>query len=490
MKLYEMTALELSRLLQEKEVSAVEVARSFIERADAVEPLVQAYITRTPEEALAGAEAVDAKRSRGEVLPPLAGVPLAIKDNICTRGVRTTCASRFLEDYVPPGDASVISKVRAAGMPLLGKTNMDEFAMGSSTENSAFFPTRNPWDLSRVPGGSSGGSAAAVSAGAAPLALGSDTGGSIRQPAAFCGVVGLRPTYGRVSRAGVVALASSMDQVGPIALTVADAALLLELIAGEDKADFTTSSEPVPSYLDVLSQGVQGLRVGLLVEDGPANFDPAVVAAVQKAARKLEEGGAVVEEASLPHVSYALEAYQLICAAEVSSNLGRFDGVRYGRCVAGENVYAMFSRSRGEGFGPEVKRRLLLGTYVLSKKQYDAYYLQALRVRALVCRDYQSAFKRFALLLGAVTPTAAFKLGEKVDDPLAMYHADICIVHGPLAGVPAISVPYGFDGDGLPLGVQLTAAPYREELLFRAAHFLEQSRGAEPLRPQLSPSGL
>ncbi|MFY9385612.1 MAG: Asp-tRNA(Asn)/Glu-tRNA(Gln) amidotransferase subunit GatA [Dethiobacteria bacterium] len=489
MKLFEMTALELSRLLQKKEVSAVEVTQSFIERAGEVEPLVQAYITRTPETALAEAEAVDEKRKRGEALHPLAGVPLAVKDNICSCGVRTTCASRFLEQYIPPEDATVVQKARAAGMPLLGKTNLDEFAMGSSTESSAFFPTRNPWNLSRVPGGSSGGSAAAVSSGSAPLALGSDTGGSVRQPAAFCGVVGLRPTYGRVSRAGLIALASSLDQAGPFALTAADAALFLQLIAGQDRADFTTSDEAVPSYLAALPKGVQGLRVGLLVENVPDHFDAEIITAIQEAAKNLADNGAVVEEVSLPHTGASLEAYHLICAAEASSNLGRFDGVIFGRSAAGENINEMYSRSRGEGLGPEVKRRLLLGTYILCESRYEAYYMQAMRVRTLIRRDYESAFKRFDLLLGAVTPTTAFKLGEKLDDPLAMYHADICILHGPLAGVPAISVPYGFDSGGLPIGVQLTAAPFREEILFRAAHFLEQSRGPEPLRPQLSPSG-
>ncbi len=487
MKLFEMTALDLSRLLQKKEVSAVEVTQSFIERAKEVEPQVQAYITRTPETALAEAGAVDEKRGRGEALHPLAGVPLAVKDNFCSCGVRTTCASRFLEEYIPPEDAAVVNRARAAGMPLLGKTNLDEFAMGSSTENSAFFPTRNPWDLARVPGGSSGGSAAAVSSGTAPLALGSDTGGSVRQPAAFCGLVGLRPTYGRVSRAGLIALASSLDQAGLLTLTAADAALLLELIAGADPADPTTSDEPVAGYLPALQAGVKGLRVGLLAENMPAHFGAEIIAAVHKAAKSLAENGAMVEEVSLPHTGHSLEAYHLICAAEAASNLGRFDGIRYGHSAAGENVTEMYSRSRGEGFGPEVKRRILLGTHILREGQYESYYMQAMRVRTLIRRDYESAFERFDLLLGAVTPTTAFKLGEKVDDPVAMYHADICILPGPLAGVPAISVPYGLDTGELPIGVQLTAAPFREETLFRAAHLLEQDRGPEPLRPQHLP---
>ena len=490
MKLYEMTALDLSRLLQKKEVGAVEVTRSFIDRAAGVEPLVRAYITGTPEAALAAAGAVDEKRSRGEALHPLAGVPLAVKDNICTGGVRTTCASRFLEDYIPPEDAMVVKKARAAGMPILGKTNLDEFAMGSSTENSAFFSTCNPWDPERVPGGSSGGSAAAVSSASAPLALGSDTGGSVRQPAAFCGLLGLRPTYGRVSRAGLIALASSLDQVGPLALTADDAALLFDLVAGADPADATSSPESAAGCLSTLRQGIKGLRLGLLAENIPAHFSAEIIAAVHRAAAAFAENGAVVEEISLPHTGSSLEAYHLICAAEAASNLGRCDGIGYGRCAGGDNVTEMYSLSRGEGFGPEVKRRILLGTHILRERQYETFYLQALRLRTLIRRDYESAFERFDLLLGAVAPTTAFKLGEKSGDPLAMYSADICILPGPLAGVPALSVPYGFDAGGLPLGVQLTAAPFREELLFRAAHLLEQARGPGPLRPQIPPSSV
>ncbi|NLA04684.1 MAG: Asp-tRNA(Asn)/Glu-tRNA(Gln) amidotransferase subunit GatA [Firmicutes bacterium] len=485
MNLFEMTALELSRLLQKKEVGAVEVTQSFLERTGAVEPQVRAYITRTPEAALAAAGAVDEKRARGEHLSPLAGIPLAVKDNICSEGVRTTCASLFLEEYIPPADATAVKKARDAGMPLLGKTNLDEFGMGSSTENSAFSPTCNPWDLERVPGGSSGGSAAAVAAGMAPLALGTDTGGSVRQPAAFCGLIGLRPTYGRVSRAGLVPLASSMDQAGPLALTAADAALLLGLIAGEDRLDPTSSAAPVDDYLSALPQGVRGLKVGLLDKNMAADFDRGIAAAVHRAAALLEENGAVVEETTLPHLRHSLEVYHLLCSAEASSNLGRFDGLRYGRSEPAENVAEMFSRARGEGLGREVKQRLLLGTAILRENRYEPYYLQALRTRTLIRRDYEAAFERFDLLLGAVTPTTAFKLGEKKEDPLAMYHADICILPGPLAGVPAIAVPCGFDAGGLPVGVQLTAAPFQEKNLFRAAHLLEQEQGARPPRPQL-----
>lgn len=488
MRLFEMSALDLSRLLQKKEVSAVEITQSFIERTGAVEPHVRAFITRTPEAALAAAKAVDEKRGQGETLSPLAGIPLAVKDNICTGGLRTTCGSRFLEDYTPPADATAVKRALAAGMPLLGKTNLDEFGMGSSTENSAFFPTRNPWDLQRVPGGSSGGSAAAIAAGMAPLALGTDTGGSVRQPAAFCGLVGLRPTYGRISRAGLVPLASSLDQAGPMAMTTADVALLLGLLAGEDRADPTSSAEPVADYISTLPEGVNGLRVGLLAENVSVDFDDEIIAAVQRAAAVLAENGAVVEELTLEHARSSLEVYYLLCAAESSSSLGRFDGLRYGRSAAGENVNEMFSRARGDGFGPEVKRRLLLGTAILREDRYETYYRQALRVRTLICRDYEEAFSRFDLLLGAVTPTTAYRLGEKKDDPLAMYHHDICILPGPLAGVPALSLPGGLSSAGLPLGVQLTAAPFQEALLFRAAHLLEQERGPAPLRPPLPPA--
>lgn len=483
MKIFEMSALELSRLLQKKEISAVEVTQNFVERTAAVEPQVQAYITRTPEAALAAARAVDEKRERGEPLSPLAGIPLAVKDNICTGGLRTTCGSRFLEEYIPPVDAAVVKKARDAGMPLLGKTNLDEFGMGSSTENSAFFPTHNPWDLQRVPGGSSGGSAAAVAAGMAPLALGTDTGGSVRQPAAFCGLVGLRPTYGRISRAGLVPLASSMDQAGPLAFTAADCALLLGLLAGEDRDDPTSSAEPVDDYPATLPEGVKGLRVGLLTENVPQDFDREIIAAVQRAAAVLAENGAVVEKAALPRIRSSLEVYHLLCAAESSSSLGRFDGLRYGRSEPGENVNEMYSRARGEGFGPEVKRRLLLGTSILRENRYEPFYRQALRVRALIRRDFEEALARFDLLLGAVAPTTAYPLGEKKDDPVAMYHADICILPGPLAGVPALSLPCGLSAAGLPIGVQLTAAPFQEAILFRAAHLLEQEQGPAPLRP-------
>ncbi|HOL18085.1 MAG TPA: amidase family protein, partial [Bacillota bacterium] len=372
MELYDLTAIDLSRLLQKMEVSAVEVVQSFLDRIEAVEPYIKAFITLTPAEALQEARAVDLKRIRGEPLHALAGVPVALKDCICTAGLRTTCSSRILENFIPPYDATVVTKLKRAGLPILGKTNMDEFAMGSSTENSAFFPTHNPWDLERVPGGSSGGSAAAVAAGMAPLALGSDTGGSVRQPAAFCGLTGIRPTYGRVSRFGLIAFASSLDQIGTLTLTAADGALLLALIAGHDPLDSTSLPQEVPPYAASLEQSLKGLRVGVIVENCGEGFDPEINAAVEKAAHQLKEFGASVGEVSLPHSGYGLAAYYLISPSEASSNLGRYDGVRYGLRAGGENIVDMFSRTRGEGFGSEVKRRIMIGTYALSAGYYDA----------------------------------------------------------------------------------------------------------------------
>lgn len=487
MELYEMTAMQLSRLLRRGETSAVEVLQSFLQRIEEVEPHLRAFITHTPAEALQQAREVDRKRAAGEELHPLAGVPVALKDNLCTEGVRTTCASRLLENFVPPYDATVVKTVRRAGMPILGKTNMDEFAMGSSTENSAFYPTRNPWDLSRVPGGSSGGSAAAVSAGMAPLALGSDTGGSVRQPASLCGLTGLRPTYGRVSRYGLIAFASSMDQIGTLTLDAADAALLLSLIAGPDEMDSTALNEPVPDFTAALDGELKGLKVGLLTQNIGEGFDAEVTAAVLRAADLLRERGAAVEEVELPHAGYALAAYYLISPSEASSNLGRFDGVRFGFRADGETLNEMYSRTRGEGFGSEVKRRIIIGTYALSAGYYDAYYLQALKVRTLIRQDYAAAFRRFDLLLGATTPAPAFKLGEKIDDPLQMYLTDICTIGGALAGVPSLSVPCGLNSGGLPLSLQLTAAPLQEALLFRAARALEQAREPFPQRPRFTP---
>ncbi len=433
---------------------------------------VGAYLRVMAEEARRDAAAVDQAVSEGRDPGLLAGVPVAVKDNLCTRGTPTTCASRILEGWRPPYDATVVTRLRAAGALIVGKTNMDEFAMGSSTENSYAGPTRNPHDHDRVPGGSSGGSAAAVAAGMAPLALGSDTGGSIRQPAAFCGVVGMKPTYGVVSRYGLVAFASSLDQVGPFALTVADAALLLEAVAGHDPCDSTSLDRPAPSLRGSLDAGVEGVRVGVCPELVQVAA-PDVAARVHQAAEALAAAGAVVEEVPVPELGYGLSAYYLIAPAEASSNLARYDGVRYGLRVDGPDVSTMNTATRTAGFGPEVKRRIMLGTYALSAGYYDAYYGQAQRVRTLVTRAFARAYARVDVLLGATAPTTAFPLGERVDDPMAMYRSDVCTIPSNLAGHPAISVPFGTGDDGLPVGVQVLAPALGEELLCRVAAAVE-----------------
>lgn len=485
MKLYEHSAAGLSQLLKNKEVSSVDAVQSFMDRIERLDPHLKAFITHTPVMALDTATEIDNRRMNGEELQPLAGVPIAVKDNICTEGLHTTCASRMLENYVPPYDATVVGALRKAGLPILGKTNLDEFAMGSSTENSAFFPTRNPWDFSRVPGGSSGGSAAAVSSGMAPLALGSDTGGSIRQPASLCGVTGLRPTYGRVSRYGLIAFASSLDQIGPLTHGALDSALLMDLISGYDPLDSTSLPGKDPNFKASLDPDVKNLRIGVIRQDVTEGFDPEVTGAVHKIAAVLENNGAMVEEVSLPMTNYGLEAYYLIAPSEASSNLGRYDGVRYGYCAGGENIEEMFSRTRGEGFGPEVKRRIMIGTYALSAGYYDAYYLQAMKVRTMIRRDYEAVFKNFDLLMGPSSPTPAFKIGEKTDDPVQMYLSDVCNITDSLAGVPSLAVPSGFHSGGLPMGLQLTASPLQERLLLKVARFLELNYEGQQKRPDL-----
>jgi aspartyl-tRNA(Asn)/glutamyl-tRNA(Gln) amidotransferase subunit A len=430
------------------------------------------------DEALAAADAVDAAVARGDDPGPLAGVPVALKDNLCTRGIPTTCSSRILEGWRPPYDATAVTRLRAAGAVFVGKTNLDEFAMGSSTENSAFGPTRNPHDLSRVPGGSSGGSAAAVAAGFAALALGSDTGGSIRQPAALCGVVGVKPTYGVVSRYGLVAFASSLDQIGPFATTVRDAARCLEVIGGHDPLDSTSIRAHAPSLADVLDHGVDGLRIGLVTELMGEGIAPDVVARVEQAARAFEKAGATVEAASVPAVTLGLSAYYLIAPAEASSNLARYDGVRYGLRVEAPSAAEMNEATRTAGFGAEVKRRIMLGTYALSAGYYDAYYGKAQRVRTLIIRDFARAYERFDLLLSPTSPTTAFALGAKVSDPLTMYLNDVCTIPSNLAGQPSMSVPFGVGDDGLPVGVQLLAPLQGEPTMFRAAAVLEAAAGA------------
>lgn len=469
-----MPAHWLQELMRRREISAEELTAAVYKRIDQVEDTVKAYITQTRDEAMAMAREVDRVRAAGEDPGPLAGIPIAIKDNMCTRGTRTTCASKMLENFVPPYDATVVEKIRAARMVMVGKTNMDEFAMGSSNENSAFFRTANPVDPGRVTGGSSGGSAAAVAAGESVVALGSDTGGSIRLPAAFCGVVGMKPTYGAVSRYGLVAYASSLDQIGPLTRDVTDCALMLNVICGHDHRDSTSVRWQAPDYTDFLRPDVKGMRVGLPREYLGEGIDPAVRAAVLQAAENLASLGAEVEEAELPHTRYALPAYYLIAPAEAGSNLARYDGVRYGfRAADAEDLVDMFMKTRSRGFGAEVKRRIMLGAYALSAGYYDAYYLKALKVRTLIKQDFDKAFAKFDVLLSPTGPTTAFKAGEKTDDPLQMYMVDICTLAVNLAGIPAMSVPAGSD-QGLPIGVQLMGRPFGEGDLLRVAYTLEQ----------------
>ncbi len=453
--------------------SARSVVEEHLARIAEREPAIHAFNLVLSDEALAAADEVDAAVAAGDDPGPLAGVPVALKDNLCTRGVPTTCSSRILEGWRPPYDATVVERLRRAGAITIGKTNLDEFAMGSSTENSAFGPTRNPHDLTKVPGGSSGGSAAAVAANFAPLALGSDTGGSIRQPASLCGVVGVKPTYGAVSRYGLVAFASSLDQIGPFATTVHDAALLLEVIGGHDPLDSTSIPSPAPSLVDVLDRGVDGVRIGIIGELAGEGIAPDVLARLHEAANVLEKAGAVVDTATIPAAMYGLSAYYLIAPAEASSNLARYDGVRYGLRVDASTTAEMNELSRTAGFGAEVKRRIMLGTYALSAGYYDAYYGKAQKVRTLIINDFAKAYEQFDLLLSPTSPTTAFELGAKTADPLTMYLNDICTIPSNLAGQPAMSVPFGVGDDGMPVGVQLLAPLQGEPTMFRAAAVLE-----------------
>jgi aspartyl-tRNA(Asn)/glutamyl-tRNA(Gln) amidotransferase subunit A len=475
------TAQEIARAVQAGEVRATEVLEQCLGALEAVEEQLGCFVTLTPELARQQAEAIDAQVAAGVAPGPLAGVPVAVKDNLCTAGVRTTCASRILADWRPPYDATAVARLVAAGAVVVGKTNLDEFAMGSSTETSAFGPTRNPFDPSRVPGGSSGGSAAAVASGAVPAALGTDTGGSIRQPAALCGVVGLKPTYGAVSRFGLVAFASSLDQVGPLAQTVADAAELLDAMAGHDPLDSTSLPEGTVPCRPALDRGVAGQRIGLVAELVEAEgIEPGIRRQVQAAAEALAAAGAEVVPISVPELALGLPAYYLIAPAEASSNLARYDGVRYGLRVEGADVAEMNARTRAAGFGPEVKRRVLLGTYALSAGYYDAYYAQAQRVRTLIVQAFARAYEQVDLLLGATTPTTAFSLGAKVEDPLAMYLSDVFTIPTNLAGHPALSVPFGADEAGLPVGVQLLGPALAEPSLVAAGAVLEQAAPALP----------
>jgi aspartyl-tRNA(Asn)/glutamyl-tRNA(Gln) amidotransferase subunit A len=554
MPLADHTAIELLAELTAGRTTSVELTRAFLERIESRDGQVRAFLRVDAAAALARAEEIDRRRRTGEPLGRLAGLPVAVKDVLCTRGEPTTCGSRMLEHFRPPYDATVVRRLKDADAVLLGKTNMDEFAMGGSNENSAFFPTRNPWDLARVPGGSSGGAAAAVAAGMAPLSVGTDTGGSIRCPAGLCGVSGMKPTYGRVSRYGLVAFASSLDQIGPLASTAEDLALLLEVLAGHDPRDSTSIDLPVPSYTQTVRQPLTGLRLGLVREHFAAGLDAEVEAAVREAVRVYESLGAQVKWLSLPHSKYAVATYYIIAPCEASSNLARYDGVRYGyrtderqmtaeldrqreqlqklaagdcpdfrghrvqpgtmRSMVGENgtvpfgggpgdaaaaraalddldnpLVRMYRRTRAEGFGPEVKRRIMLGTYALSAGYYEAYYKKALQVRRLLRQDFDKAFAEVDLLAGPVTPAPAFKIGEKIDNPLAMYLFDLYTVSANLAGLPAASIPCGLSSAGLPIGLQLQAPPFEEERLLRAAHIFQQATDWHTRRPPIGGGG-
>ncbi len=491
MKVNELTGHEVHDLLAKKEIRAIEVTEAVLGRIDGVEEKINAYVTVRREEALREAEEIDSKIQQGEMSSPMMGIPIAIKDNICTRGVKTTCSSKILYNFQPPYDATVVAKLRKVGAILIGKTNMDEFAMGSSTENSAFGTTHNPWNLSAVPGGSSGGSAAAVAAGETILALGSDTGGSIRQPAGFCGVVGMKPTYGLVSRYGLVAFASSLDQIGPITRDVRDTAILMNLICGHDPKDSTSLNVPVPDYTQALVNDIKGMKIGIPKEYFGEGIDLEVRRTIEKAIEVLKQLGANIKETSLPYTEYVVAIYYLIATAEASSNLARYDGVQYGYRTQGTNgkrqsaMVKMYEDSREECFGDEVKRRIMLGTYGLSAGYYDAYYLKAQKVRTLICDDFAQAFKDFHCLLTPTSPTPAFRIGEKIDDPLKMYLSDIFTISANLAGLPAISIPCGFTKEGLPVGMQLMAKPLDEEMLLMVAYTFEQNTDHHLKKPAL-----
>ena len=483
-ELCDLTASDLAAKLRAGETSSAEVTESCLARIDAVDGRVRAFLARTPELARERAVAADARIAAGDAPSP-AGIPIALKDVLSTKDITTTCGSKILETYVPPFDCTPWARLAAAGSVLLGKTNCDEFAMGSSNENSAFGPVHNPWGLETVPGGSSGGSAAAVAAGEAVWAIGTDTGGSVRQPASLCGVVGLKPTYGLISRYGLIAFASSLDTVGTFTRSVRDSAILLSAIAGRDPMDATSLDRTVDDYTEGLDDGVAGLRVGVVKEAFGEGVQPGVRGSVQSALDRLSNIGASVGEASLPHADYALSAYYLIAPSEASSNLARYDGVRYGLRVPGEDSIEMMARTRGAGFGPEVKRRIMLGTYALSAGYYEAYYGQAQKVRTLIIRDYERAFESFDVLVSPTSPTTAFRIGERADDPLAMYLSDVFTIPANLAGVPGISIPSGLDEAGLPVGLQITAPVLGEALLLRVAHALEGELAFDAVPPLL-----
>lgn len=482
MDIIELSAVELSKKIRKRELSCEEVVRYYAERIETLDGQLNAFITKSFDLALETAREVDRKISSGEEIGPYAGVPVGIKDLIVTRGLRTTCASRILENFVPPYDATVVEKIKQHELPVIGKLNMDEFAMGSSNENSAFGPVRNPWNLNKVPGGSSGGSAAAVASGEVPWALGSDTGGSIRQPASFCGIFGMKPTYGLVSRYGLIAFASSLDQIGPMTRNVEDGAALLEIIAGHDPRDATSLPFEVPKFTEEIKKGVKGLKIGVIRELSTEGIDAGVRRCFEETLKRLEGHGVIIEETSMPSTAYALSAYYLIAPAEASSNLARYDGVRYGyRSPDPSSMLELYMKTRSEGFGDEVKRRIMLGTYALSAGYYEAFYGTALKARRLIRLEYERAFEKFDLLVSPTSPTVAFNLGEKISDPLKMYLSDVCTVSANLAGLPSASVPCGFSED-LPVGFQVTGPALRDDLVLRLSKAVEEVSGFE-LRP-------
>lgn len=473
---YKMTAKELGDLIQNKEATATEIAESFAQRIDSVEDRVKSYITVTADKMLEEAKAVDGLIEKGEKLPPLAGVPCGVKDNMSTKGTETTAASRILKGYTPVYDATVVEKLKANHIPMTGKCNLDEFAMGSSCENSAYFPSHNPWNLDKVPGGSSGGSAACVAADECAFALGSDTGGSIRQPASFCGIVGLKPTYGRVSRYGLLAFASSLDQIGPMTKDVTDAALVLNAICGRDEMDSTSLSAEVPDFTKALTKDIKGMKIALPKEFFAEGMGEDTRKAVMNAVEVYKSLGAAVEEVSMPNVEYGLPVYYIIAPAECCSNLGRYDGVKYGhRSDKSNDTFSLYEMSRSEGFGPEVKQRIMIGNYALSAGYYDAYYLKAQKVRTLVKNDFDRIYENYDVILAPTSPNTAFGIGEQTGDPYAMKLADICTIPANLAGIPAMSIPCGLGDDGMPIGLQLMAKALDEETLLKAAYAFEQS---------------
>jgi len=484
LELFNLSIEELQSMIKNGKAGYAEIAESVFSRIDAVEDRVRAYVTLNKEEAISQAKEADNNTGSNDN-NALNAMPLAIKDNICTKGVKTTCSSLILKNFVPPYESSVTEKLKEQGFILTGKTNLDEFAMGSSTENSAFGHTRNPWDLERVPGGSSGGSAAAVAADECIAALGSDTGGSIRQPAAFCGVVGLKPTYGRVSRYGLVAFASSLDQIGPVTKTVKDSAILLNAIAGRDLSDSTSADVAVPDFTAVIGKDIKGMKIGIPKEYFIEGIDKEVEAAVRDGIKQLESLGAEPVEISLPHTGYAVATYYILATSEASSNLARYDGVRYGMRVDGDDLIDMYMRTREEGFGAEVKRRIILGTYSLSSGYYDAYYKKAQQARTLIKQDFEKAFEEVDIIVTPTTPTPAFKVGEKMEDPLQMYLTDIFTISVNLAGVPGISVPCGFTSDNLPVGLQIIGKHFDEETILKTAHAYEQSTDWYKRKPDL-----